>query len=74
MRANQLTSEIHDMTALAMLIGVLLIVIAIPFGMMLAPLVLGILIVWLGLRHVSGSLDRSDAALGAALSAAQRPV
>jgi hypothetical protein len=52
------------MTALAALIGILLILIAIPFGLMLAPLALGIVLVWLVLRHVDGALDRRDAALG----------
>ncbi len=46
------------MTQLAALIGILLIVVAIPFGLMLAPLALGIVIVWLALRHAGGALER----------------
>jgi hypothetical protein len=46
------------MTQLAALIGILLIVIAIPFGLMVAPLALGIVIVWLVLRHVGGAVER----------------
>jgi uncharacterized protein YqgC (DUF456 family) len=46
------------MTQLAALIGILLIIIAIPFGLMLAPLALGIVIVWLALRHVGGAVER----------------
>jgi len=46
------------MTQLAALIGILLILLAIPFGLMLAPLALGVLIVWLVLRHVGGAVER----------------
>ena len=46
------------MTQLAALIGILLIVLAIPFGLMLAPLALGVVIVWLVLRHVGGAVER----------------
>jgi uncharacterized membrane protein len=53
----------RTMTATVALIGILLILIAIPFGMMLAPLALGILFVWYCLRRVDGALDRTDAAL-----------
>ena len=45
------------MTALATLIGIVLIVVAIPFGFMLAPLALGTVIVWLVLRRLDGALD-----------------
>jgi hypothetical protein len=45
------------MTALAAFIGIVLIVVAIPFGLMLAPLARGIVIVWLALRRLDGSLD-----------------
>ena len=62
------------MTTLAALVGILLILVAIPFGLMLAPLALGIVIVALVMRHVAGAVDRSDAVLGAAFAAAQRPV
>jgi hypothetical protein len=43
-------------------LGILLILVAIPFGLMLAPLALGILFVWYCLRRVDGALDRSAAA------------
>lgn len=46
------------MTQLAALIGILLIIFAIPFGLMLAPLALGVVIVWLVLRHVGGAVER----------------
>ena len=45
------------MTQLAALIGIALILVAIPFGLMLAPLALGIVIVWLALRHLDGALE-----------------
>ena len=45
------------MTQLAALIGIVLIVLAIPFGLMIAPLALGILIVWLAMRHLDGALE-----------------
>ena len=45
------------MTQLATLIGIVLIVLAIPFGLMIAPLALGILIVWLAMRHLDGALE-----------------
>jgi uncharacterized protein YqgC (DUF456 family) len=51
------------MTAVAALIGILLILVAIPFGLMLGPLAIGLVIVWLCLRRVDAALDRSDAAL-----------
>jgi uncharacterized protein YqgC (DUF456 family) len=46
------------MTQLAALIGILLILVAIPFGLMLAPLALGVVIVWLVLRHVGDAVER----------------
>ena len=46
------------MTQLGALIGILLIILAIPFGLMLAPLALGVVIVWLVLRHVGGAVER----------------
>jgi hypothetical protein len=45
------------MTALAALIGILLILVAIPFGMMVAPLALGVVLVWYVLRRVDTALD-----------------
>jgi hypothetical protein len=52
------TSPEATMTQLAAMIGILLIIIAIPFGLMIAPLALGIVIVWLTLRHVGGAVER----------------
>ena len=44
------------MTALVAAIGILLILVAIPFGLMLAPLVLGALFVWYGLRRIDDAV------------------
>ena len=41
------------MPALATLIGIILIIVAIPFGLMIAPLALGVIVVWLGWKHLS---------------------
>ena len=50
------------MTALAALAGILLILIAIPLGLMVAPLALGVVLVWYALRRVDGVLaPQSDA-------------
>jgi hypothetical protein len=50
------------MTAIAAFIGILLILVAIPVGMMVAPLALGVVLVWYVLRRVDGALDpRFDA-------------
>lgn len=48
------------MTQLATLIGIVLIILAIPFGLMIAPLVLGIVIVWLAMRHLGSALEAPD--------------
>ena len=45
------------MTALLAAFGVLLIVLAIPLGLMLAPLFLGVLLVWFGLRRLADTLQ-----------------
>ncbi len=45
------------MTPYVALLGVLLILVAIPFGLMLAPLAIGILIVALALRRLEDALD-----------------
>lgn len=45
------------MTAIAALIGILLILVAIPFGLMVAPLAIGIVLVWYALRRVDGALQ-----------------
>ena len=48
--------------AVAALIGIMLILIAIPFGLMIAPLALGVILIWYALRRVDGALDpRADA-------------
>jgi hypothetical protein len=57
-RAIDLTAAYGDqpvMAPLATIIGILLIIIAIPFGLMLAPLALGVLVVALAWRHVAAS-------------------
>jgi uncharacterized membrane protein AbrB (regulator of aidB expression) len=51
------------MTALAALIGILLILVAIPFGLMIAPLALGVVLVWYALRRVDGALERGSEAV-----------
>lgn len=48
------------MTALAALVGILLILVAIPFGLMVAPLALGVVLVWYALRRVDGALERQS--------------
>jgi hypothetical protein len=40
------------------LLGIVLILIAIPFGLMLAPLLIGVLLVWFGLRRLDGAVER----------------
>ena len=45
------------MTPYVALFGILLILVAIPFGLMLAPLVLGIVIVVFALRRLEDALD-----------------
>ena len=44
------------MTAVLAAFGVLLIVLAIPFGLMLAPLFVGVLLVWFGLRRLADTV------------------
>ena len=46
------------MNAYLSLLGILLIIAAIPFGLMLAPLLVGILLVWYGLRRLEGAVER----------------
>ena len=46
----------RTMTAVLAAFGVLLIVLAIPLGLMLAPLFLGVLFVWFGLRRLADTL------------------
>ena len=45
------------MAGLATAIGVLLVIVAIPFGLMIGPLALGLLIAVLGWRHVAATLE-----------------
>jgi hypothetical protein len=54
--SDRASPETH-MPAAFTLLGVLLIIIAIPFGLMFAPLVLGILFVSLAWRHVAASYE-----------------
>jgi hypothetical protein len=44
------------------LLGVLLIILAIPFGLMLAPLAIGVILVWFGMRRLGGLLEMPEAA------------
>jgi hypothetical protein len=39
------------------LLGVALILFAIPLGLMLAPLIVGAILLWLGLRRADGALQ-----------------
>jgi hypothetical protein len=43
------------MPAVFTILGVLLIIVAIPFGLMFAPLALGIVFAYLGWKHLSAS-------------------
>ncbi|MGZ9275651.1 MAG: hypothetical protein ACXW4L_00875 [Candidatus Limnocylindrales bacterium] len=47
------------MPAFATALGILLVVVSIPFGLMVAPLALGIIVIFLGWRHVSAGLQSS---------------
>jgi hypothetical protein len=44
-------------TAYLALLGIVLIVLAIPLGLMVAPLVIGGVLVWFGLRRLGGTLE-----------------
>jgi hypothetical protein len=46
------------MTGYLALLGIVLVIVAIPFGLMLAPLVLGIVLVWYGLRRLDSAVER----------------
>jgi hypothetical protein len=46
------------MTAIYALLGVVLVIVAIPFGLMLAPLVLGAILLWAGLRRADRALQQ----------------
>lgn len=43
------------MSVVVTIVGIALILLAIPFGLMLAPLALGVVFVYLGWKHVSAS-------------------
>ena len=45
------------MPAFATFLGILLVLLSIPFGLMLAPLALGVIVIFLGWRHVSAGLQ-----------------
>jgi hypothetical protein len=45
------------MTAAFAALGVLLLIVSIPLGLMLAPLAIGVLLVWFGLRRLGGVLE-----------------
>jgi hypothetical protein len=45
--------------------GVLLIIVAIPFGLMLAPLAIGVIILVVALRRIDGALAIADPSAGA---------
>ena len=53
------------MPAVFTVLGIILILVAIPFGLMFAPLVLGVLFVWLGWRHVTASWQESTSGTAA---------
>ena len=48
------------MTAAFAALGVLLVIVAIPFGLMLAPLTIGVLLIWFGLSRLNGVLEPID--------------
>jgi uncharacterized membrane protein AbrB (regulator of aidB expression) len=45
------------MAGVATVVGILLVLVAIPFGLMIGPLGLGVVIAYLGWRHVSAALE-----------------
>jgi uncharacterized membrane protein AbrB (regulator of aidB expression) len=45
------------MAGFATALGILLVIVAIPFGLMIGPLALGIVVAFLGWRHVAASLE-----------------
>lgn len=45
------------MTPYLAVLGIALIVIAIPLGLMLAPLAIGVILIWFALRRLGGVLD-----------------
>jgi hypothetical protein len=53
------------MPAIFTILGVVMIIVAIPFGMMFAPLVLGVIFAHLGWRHVTASWQESGSGIAA---------
>ena len=51
------------MAGIATLLGILLIIVAIPFGLMFAPLALGIVVVALAWRHVAATYEHDGLAV-----------
>jgi hypothetical protein len=49
------------MPAVFTVLGVVLIIVAIPFGLMFAPLALGVVFAYLGWRHVSAGWQTESA-------------
>ena len=49
------------MSGSLVVLGLVLILFAIPFGLMLAPLAIGIIVLVVALRRMDGALDRSVA-------------
>ena len=54
------------MTAVLAALGILLVLIAVPLGLMLAPLILGVVLVVVGLRRASATVGAPVDASGAA--------
>lgn len=44
------------MSGLTAALGIFLVLVAIPFGFMLAPLVIGAILIWFALRHLEDAL------------------
>jgi len=59
---RDLTAPFGDpaMTAAFTVLGILLVIVAIPFGLLLAPLTIGVLLIWFGMRRLNGVLDPID--------------
>jgi hypothetical protein len=57
-RHRSLGEPVQMSTGYLSILGILLILVAIPFGLMLAPLVIGVVLVWYGLRRLEGAVER----------------
>lgn len=53
------------MPAFFTLLGILLVIVAIPFGLMIAPLALGILAAYLGWKHLAAGWQDQEGAAAA---------